>query len=413
MTIAESTSQPLVFDPYDYAFQDDPYPVYARLRTEAPLYYNEEYDLWAMSRHADISAAIRDDATTYSNAMGVSLDKSAWTPHASQTMSILAMDPPRQNRLRSLVSRGFTPRRVQDSGPRIQALTERYLHAALGDAGPGDAVEFDWIGQFAGKLPMDIISEMMGVPEEDRDEIRRLADLMVHREEGVYDVPAAGMESAITLMGYYGDMLAQRKRQPTDDLTSALLAAEIDGDKLLDEEIIGFLFLMVVAGNETTTKLLGNALFHLSANPSQLREVFESGDQLVGPWIEETLRHDTSSQMLARHLLRDVSLHGEVAPAGSKLLLLFGSANRDEEVFTRPDVYDVRRSQDELARIVSFGGGRHYCLGANLARLEARIALTELLRLVRTVEVDRDRAVRVRSTSVRGFAALPTRMVLR
>jgi cytochrome P450 len=260
---------------------------------------------------------------------------------------------------------------------------------------------------------MDIISEMMGVPEADRDEIRRLADLMVHREEGVYDVPAAGMDAAVTLMGYYSEMLAQRKRQPTDDLTSALLAAEIDGDKLRDEEIIGFLFLMVVAGNETTTKLLGNALFHLTAHPDQLADVFAGGEQLVGLWIEETLRFDTSSQMLARHLLQDFALHGQVAPAGSKMLLLFGSANRDEQVFTRPDVYDVHRSTEELGRILSFGGGRHYCLGANLARLEARIALTELVRLARSVEVDHDRAVRVHSTSVRGFAALPTRVVLR
>ena len=412
MTVA-ATSQPLVFDPYDYGFQDDPYPVYARLRAQAPLYYNAEYDLWALSRHADIAAAVRDDATTFSNAMGVSLDKSAWNPNAHQTMSILAMDPPRQARLRSLVSRGFTPRRVRELGPRIQALTERYLQRAIGDAGPGESVELDWIAAFAGKLPMDIISEMMGVPEADRDEIRRLADLMVHREEGVYDVPAAGMDAAVTLMGYYAEMLAQRKRQPTDDLTSALLAAEIDGDKLRDEEIIGFLFLMVVAGNETTTKLLGNALFHLTAHPDQLADVFAGGEQLVGPWIEETLRFDTSSQMLARHLRQDFALHGQVAPAGSKMLLLFGSANRDEEVFTRPDVYDVHRSTEELGRILSFGGGRHYCLGANLARLEARIALTELVRLARSVEVDHDHAVRVHSTSVRGFAALPTRMVLR
>lgn len=408
-----TASQPVVFDPYDYAFHDDPYPVYERLRAEAPLFYNERYDLWAMSRYADIAAAVRDDATTFSNAMGVALDKSAWTPDAHQTMSILAMDPPRQTRLRSLVSRGFTPRRVKELGPRIQALTEHHLQLALGDAGAGDSVEIDWIAEFAGKLPMDIISEMMGVPEADRDEIRRLADLMVHREEGVYDVPAAGMDAAGTLFTYYAEMLAQRKRRPTDDLTSALLAAEIDGDRLRDEEIIGFLFLMVVAGNETTTKLLGNAVYHLTADPGQLADVFGDGDRLVGPWIEETLRHDTSSQMLARHLKRDLALHGQVAPAGSKLLLLFGSANRDEAVFTRPSVYDVHRPQEELARILSFGGGRHYCLGANLARLEARIALTELVRVARSVEVDHDSCVRVHSTSVRGFASVPMKVVLR
>ncbi|WP_435747507.1 cytochrome P450 [Nocardioides sp. SYSU DS0663] len=414
-TYADPAAAPLVFDPYDYAFHDDPYPVYARLRAEAPLYHNPTHDFWALSRHADIAAAVRDD-DTYSNAMGVSLDKSAWSPHAHKVMSFLALDPPHQARLRSLVSRAFTPRRVRELEPRVQALTEHYLGRALEGAGPGDQVELDWIAAFAGKLPMDVISEMMGVPEPDRDEVRRLADLVVHREEGVYDVPQAGMEAAMTLVGYYADMLAHRRKQPTDDLTSALLAAEVDGDRLDDGEIIAFLFLMVVAGNETTTKLLGNALYHLTAHPAQLHDVLAAGpgeDGLVGPWIEETLRHDTSSQMVARHLKRDVVLHGTVAPAGSKLLLLLGSANRDESVFSHPAVYDIHRDKAELGQILSFGGGRHFCLGANLARLEARVALAQLVRVVDGLEVDHHAAVRVHSTNVRGFAALPTRVRLR
>jgi cytochrome P450 len=412
MSITEAAPQPVAFDPYDYSFHEDPYPVYARLRSEAPLYYNEDYDFWALSRHADVAAAVRDDGSTFSNAMGVSLDKSAWNPHAHRVMSFLAMDPPRQSRLRSLVSRGFTPARVRELEPRVRALTEHYFALAFGpaDGRAGGEVEVDWIRQFAGRLPMDVISEMMGVPVVDRDEIRRLADLVVHRDEGVYDVPAAGMEASLELVAYYADMLAQRRKQPTEDLTSALLAAEIDGDRLDDEEIIAFLFLMVVAGNETTTKLLGNALYHLTA---QLEEVFSSGGELVAPWIEETLRHDTSSQMVARHVKQDVALHGRVAPAGSKLLLLLGSANRDETVFTDPAVFDLHRNQKELGQILSFGGGRHFCLGANLARLEARVALTELVRVARRVEVDHARAVRVHSTSVRGFAALPTTVVMR
>jgi cytochrome P450 len=411
MTLAEQLSQPVAFDPYDYGFQDDPYPVYAQLRAQSPLHHNEQHDFWALSRHADIAKAVRDNGSTFSSAMGVSLDKSAWHPNAHRTMSFLAMDPPRQIRLRSLVSRGFTPRRVTELAPRIQQLTEQYFGPMLERA--ADGAEVDWITEFAGRLPMDVISEMMGVPEADRDEVRRLADLVVHREDGVYDVPPAGMDAAITLIGYYADMLAQRKRQPTEDLTSALLVAEIDGDRLDDDEIIAFLFLMVVAGNETTTKLLGNALFHLSARTDQLAEVFAAGDELVPQWIEETLRHDTSSQIFARHLKRDVEMHGTVAPAGSKLLLLVGSANHDESVFTDPEVFDLHRSKDELGQILSFGGGRHFCLGANLARLEARIALSELVRRVRSVEVDRERSKRVHSVSVRGFASLPTRMELR
>ncbi|MER6942344.1 cytochrome P450, partial [Nocardioides sp. NPDC000441] len=218
-----------------------------------------------------------------------------------------------------------------------------------------------------------------------------------------------GMTAALELIGYYAEMVAQRRKQPSDDLTSALVEAEVDGDRLLDHEVIAFLFLMVVAGNETTTKLLGNALFHLGAHPSQLAEVFAEPEDTapVGSWIEETLRHDTSSQMLARYVAEDVELHGQVVPAGSKLLVLLGSANRDERVFTAPDVFDIHRPSDELGRIMSFGVGRHFCLGANLARLEARVVLAELVRRTTGFEVHRERAVRVHSTSVRGFAELP------
>jgi len=403
MTVTDSA--PIAFDPYDYAFQDDPYPVYARLRERDPLHHDPRHDLWVLSRYADVQAALRAE-DTYSNRMGVSIDRSAWNPDAHKVMSFLALDPPDHVRIRSLVARAFTPRRVRELAPRIQELTDHYLDRALGDR------ELDWIEDFAGRLPMDVISEMMGVPEPDRDEVRRLANLLVHREEGVEDVPAAGIEAAGRLFGYYADMLAERRRRPTDDLTSALLAAQVDDDRLTDAEIIAFLFLMVVAGNETTTKLLGNAVFHLTRHPDQCAAVLDDGFP-VEPWIEETLRFDPSTQMLARHLLRDVELHGRVAPAGSRAVLLIGSANRDERVFTRPDDFDVRRDPDELARLLSFGGGRHFCLGANLARLEARIALGELVRRARRVDVDHDRAVRVHSVNVRGFASLPMRVTVR
>jgi cytochrome P450 len=399
----------IVFDPYDYAFQEDPYPVYRRCRDEDPLHHNAEHDFWVLTRHADVQHAVRTEGV-YSNAMGVSIDKSAWGPDAHKVMSFLGMDPPRQKRLRSLVSKGFTPRRVTELAPRIQQLTDHYLDQCL------DMGSFDWITDFAGRLPMDVISEMMGVPEADRVEVRRLADLVVHREPGVHDVPRAGMAASLDLVVYYADMVEQRKKQPTDDLTSALLAAELDGDKLTDEEIIAFLFLMVVAGNETTTKLLGHALFHLTRHPEQLERVFADPaqpDDLVVPWIEETLRYDTSSQMVARHLLEDVELHDTVAPAGSKLLLVIGSANRDDRVFSDPDRYDIFRDKDEVAQLLSFGGGRHFCLGANLARLEAQIALREVVGRVGTVEVDHDACRRVHSINVRGFASVPVTMGVR
>lgn len=397
---------PIVFDPYDYAFQEDPYPTYARLRAEDPLHHNVDDDFWVLTRHADIQEAVRTEGV-YSNAMGVSVDKAAWGPDAHKVMSFLGMDPPHQKRLRSLVSKGFTPRRVRELAPRIEEISAHYYDLAI------ERGSFDWIADYAGRVPMDVISEMMGVPEADRVEVRRLADLVVHREEGVRDVPQAGMEASLHLVGYYAEMLAERKRRPTEDLTSALLTAEIDGDRLTDEEIIAFLFLMVVAGNETTTKLLGNALFHLTRHPDQLEQVFDRPDELVGPWIEETLRYDTSSQILARHLLADVALHGRVAPKGSKLLIVLGSANRDERVFSRPDDYDVFRDKAEVAQLLSFGGGRHFCLGANLARLEAQLALRELVRRVARIEVDHDACQRVHSVSVRGFASMPVTVVPR
>ncbi len=395
-----------IFDPYDYDFHEDPYPVYARLRDEAPLYYNASDDFWALSRHADVHAAVKNDVT-FSNRMGVSVDASAWNADAHRVMSFLALDGKEQTRLRKLVSTGFTPRRVRELTPQIQALADHYLDALVATC--AETGEVDWIAELAGRLPMDVISEMMGVPTVDRDEVRRLADLVVHREDGVRDVPEAGMTAALKLIGYYAEMVAQRRRQPSEDLTSALIEAEVDGDRLLDHEVIAFLFLMVVAGNETTTKLLGNALFHLGAHSSQLAEVFADPEDTapVGSWIEETLRHDTSSQMLARCVAEDVELHGQIVPAGSKLLVLLGSANRDERVFTAPDVFDIHRPSDELGRIMSFGVGRHFCLGANLARLEARVVLAELVRRTSRFEVHADRAVRVHSTSVRGFAELP------
>ncbi|SNS38863.1 hypothetical protein SAMN05443665_1003187 [Actinomadura meyerae] len=390
------------YSPFDYAVHEDPYPVYARLREEAPLYRNDEIGFWALSRHADVAAAFRDHGT-FSSSHGVSVEPSAWGPNAHRTMSFLALDPPRHTRMRALVSKGFTPRRVKEMQDGIRALTLRHLEPAL------EKGEFDFVSDFAGLLPMDVISEMMGVPEADRAEVRRLADTVVHREEGLNDVPPAGMDAALTLVGYYQDMVAERRRKPAGDLTSALLDAEIDGDRLDDTEVIAFLFLMVVAGNETTTKLLANALYWGSRNPAQAAKPLADPAR-VDDWVEETLRYDTSSQMLARKVAKDVELHGRRVPAGDRVLLLVGSANRDPRAFPDADAYDLDRDTSQL---VSFGGGRHFCLGANLARLEARIALTELVGRVRSYEVDHANAERVHSVNVRGFASLPVRVEVR
>jgi cytochrome P450 len=308
--------------------------------------------------------------------------------------------------MRGLVSRGFTPRRVAELEPRIRELTRSCLDDALASG------SFDFVADLAARLPMDVISELMGVPEPDRAEVRRLSDLLVHREEGIEDVPPAGVEAAFELVGYYADMLAQRRARPTDDLTSALLAVEVDGDRLTDDEIIGFLFLMVVAGGETTTKLLGNAWYWAWRNPDERAKPLADPGR-VPVWVEETLRYDTSSQMLARTAAEDIELHGSLIPAGDWVVLLVGSANRDERVFDRPEEYDLERSGRELQQIASFGFGRHFCLGASLARLEARVALEELVARVADYDIDPDGIRRVHSVNVRGFAALPTTVVTR
>ena len=386
-----------VLDPYDYQFHEDPYPYYRRLRDEAPLYRNDDLNFWALTRHADVHAGFRN-STALSNKLGVSLDPISRTPEAYRTMSFLAMDDPAHLRLRSLVSKGFTPRRIRELEGRVLQLTREHLDTAL------DSESFDYITEFAGKLPMDVISELVGVPPEDRQRLRVLADTVMHREDGVTDVPQAALVAAMELLTYYADMVRQRRRNPTDDLTGALLEAEIDGDRLADDEIMAFLFLMVVAGNETTTKLLGNAMYWAGVNPDQLNGVLDDHSR-VPLWVEETLRYDTSSQILARVVAEEIEFHGTTLQPGDTLLLMPGSAHRDERVFTDPDEFRIGR--DIGSKLLSFGSGAHFCLGAHLARMEARVALTELLTRIRGYEVDTAGAVRVHSSSVRGFAHLP------
>jgi cytochrome P450 len=397
------SADPLVYDPYAYEIHEDPYPTYTRLRDEAPVYRNDERGFWALSRHADVMAAFRD-SERFSNAEGVSIDPAASGPHAHRTMSFLAMDPPQHGRMRGLVSRAFTPRRVAEMEDGIRALTVRHLEPAL------ETGRFDFVTDLVGKVPMDVISEMLDVPEADRTELRRLSDLLVHREEGVTDVPPSGVEAALSLVVYYADLIADRRAHPGSDLVSALCAAEVDGDRLTDDEITSFLFLMVVAGNETTTKLLAHAWYWGWRNPDQLAKAF-ADEHRIADWVEETLRYDTSSQLLARVTTCDVELHGITIPARDRVVLLAGSANRDPRAFADPDVFDLDANRD--AGIASFGVGRHFCMGASLARLETRVVLEELVRRIRGYEIDESGASRVHSVNVRGFATLPTTVDVR
>jgi hypothetical protein len=385
---------PLVYSPFAYEIHEDPYPTYARLRREAPVYHNPELDFWALSRFGDVHAAMQD-WETYSSSAGVSLEPGS----TARPPMIIMMDPPRQAKLRKLVSKAFTPRRIATMEPQIRALTRKHLDPLL----PRGA--FDFVEDFSAKLPMDVISAMMGVAEADQDTLRGWADALLHREEGKSEIPKAGLEGSSNLVRYFAEDLARRRKRPGDDLISALIEAEIEGERLTDGEIIGFCFLLVIAGNETTTKMLANALVLLDRHPDQ-RAWLVAHPERIPDAVEEVLRFDNSSQMLARLLMRDVTLHGRTMPAGKKVLLLIGSANRDEEVFDRADVFDVRRPPKAS---LAFGYGIHVCLGASLARLEGRVALEEVLPRIPEYVVDDAGLVRVHSANVRGYAHVPIR----
>ncbi|HIF92443.1 MAG TPA: cytochrome P450 [Myxococcales bacterium] len=389
------------FSPYAYEVHEDPYPLYARLRAEAPVYRNEELDFWALARHADVLAAFKD-TKRFSNRFGVSIDPSSYGPRARLGTSFLAMDPPDHTRMRALVSRSFTPRRVAEMESRIREIAVWRLDRLVG------AGSFDAVAEFAGKLPMDVISEMLGVPENDRSELRTWADLLVHREEGVMDVPPEGAEAFGKLIGYFRELISDRRKSPGRDLLSSLLELERapNEDYLSESELLSICNLMIVAGNETTTKLIANALYWLGQNPAQ-RERVASGRVGMPQWVEETLRYDNSTQMLLRTLSEDSTIAGQLIPKDARILLLVGSANRDERVFERPDEYDLGR---DCSRMLSFGQGTHFCLGAALARLEGAVSLEEWWRRFPDFQVDTSGIARVHSVNVRGFASLPVRV---
>ena len=401
--------QQIPFDPYAYDFHEDPYPTYARLRDHAPVYYNSDLDFWAFAGHDDVRNAFRD-SVNLSNAWGVSMDPSSYGPDAHKSMSFLAMDDPKHMRIRKLVSKGFTPRRVNDLAGRITALTHHHWSSCL------DKGEFDYVADFAGLLPMDVVSEMLGVPESDRAYLRKQSDLLLHREEGVLDIPEAAVYAYLELHKYYSALIGERRSNLGDDLVSALITAEIDDDEtgekttLTEDEIVGFMVLMVVAGNETTTKLLANALYWGWRNPDELAKVL-ADPEAVPQWTEETLRYDNSTQMVLRRVAGDVTYGEHVIPEGQRVLLLVGSANRDENVFDDASSYRIGRDCSQA--LMSFGMGAHFCLGAHLARLEANIGLAEVVRSIRSVDINIANAERVHSVNVRGFASLPVKVTVR
>ena len=380
------------FNPYSYEFHDDPFTVYRQLRDEAPAYYNEELNFWALSRYDDVLAALHDPER-YCSKYGITIEDGNPLP------MMLTTDPPDHTGLRRLVSRAFTPRRIADLEPNIRKLSTEYLDALDGRA------EADLIQDYAALLPMDVISTLLGVPAGDQTQLRRWSDALLHREEGDANVTPEGVQAAIQLIQYFTAFVADKRANPRgDDLAEALNAAEIDGDRLGDEQIVGFLFLLIIAGNETTTKLLGNCLLALQRYPSERTKVQADLGKIPAA-VEEILRYEGSTQAMARTLTTDVELHGETMRSGTKVLLLLGSGNRDERVWDRPDVYDIDRAWP--THHLAFGHGIHVCLGAALARLEMRVSLEEFLTRYPSYEIDESGLVRVHSGNVRGYARAP------
>jgi cytochrome P450 len=382
------------YDPFDYKIHEDPYPVYAWMREHAPLYRNEKRDFWALSRHADLVAALKNPAR-FSNRNGISLEPDLWGPHAVNTSFFLAMDPPEHGAHRSLVSGAFSARRVAALEPRIRELARIRLEPLR------DKPRFDFAADYAAALPNDVVCEMLGVPADDWDQIRADTDQLNQRQNGSEDRGRSSVTAALRLADYFMALVADLRRHPSDDLTSGLIEAEVSGGKLTDTQIVAFLFLMISAGNESTGKTIGNAWYHGWLHP----EVQRMGlNGRAADWANETLRYDSASQMTSRTLTEDTVIHGTELAAGSRIVILPASGNRDERVFPSPDRYGL---DHDTSKLISFGRGPHHCIGAALARLEMWIALEEIGALMSGYEIDIANARRVHSPHQRGFASLP------
>jgi cytochrome P450 len=388
----------LYWDPIDPALRDDPYPLWKRLRDEAPAYYNDRYDFWTFSRFADIEKAHRD-TVTYSNAHTTTLEM--MTPEPVETGIILWLDPPKHTVLRKLVSRAFTVRRVSGLEDRIRSTAGGLLDAQVG------AGRFDYVQAFAAILPPTVISSLLGVPEADQERMRHVIDDMFYLEEGVGMMNEISNNARRELNDYLLLQLNERRKKPRDDMLTDLVEAEIDEDgqtrRLTDNELMDFGTVLFTAGTETVARHLGWVVDVLESNPDQRAEI-ANDFSLVPNAIEEILRLEPPSPINARWLTKETELHGHTIPKDSKIVLLTGSAGRDERKYANPDRLDIHRQIDLH---LSFGHGIHFCLGAALARMEGRIGLEETLKRWPEWTVDRENSALLYTSTVRGYLNLP------
>ncbi len=396
----------LYYDPYDYTIDADPYPVWKRLRDEAPLYHNEKLGFYALSRYDDVLEGLLDQ-DTFVSGHGITLEMIGDEPIGIPMM--IMMDPPDHTTLRKLVNRAFTPRRIAALEPRIREICRDLLDPLEG------AGEFDYVVDYAGMIPPTVILALVGFPPGFATEFRKTVDQSMHYEAGAdvsgsplrrRDVDAVS-EVGSGIFALLPELMEQRRRDPQDDLISALVHSELVEDgrtrTLTDAEIFGFVQLLATAGSETVVRLLGFAGVELARHPDQ-RELLVADPLLIENAIEETLRYEAPSPIQGRWVAQDIELHGKIVPRGSKMALLNGSADRDERHFPDPDRFDVQRHVD---RHLAFGYGTHFCIGSALARLEARVAIEETLNRFPRWEVDESRIQRIHTTTVRGYTNVP------
>jgi cytochrome P450 len=394
---------PVVFDPFSDEYFNDPSDVYRRLRDEAPVYFNETYGFYALSRFDDVVAAHKDWAA-FSSAHGVDLSMLTKADPAMirSLRSIIMMDPPEHDRLRALVSRVFTPRAMQTMEPMIREVIVGYVEQLA------DRDTFDAVADFSAPFPVEIISRMLGVPEGERQQIRHWLDLTLHREPGSMEPTAEGMKAMGEAGAYYFHLVAEKRRNPQDDMLTRLTQVEVDrGDgemtQLDDVEIAGFVSLLGGAGAETVTKLVGNAVVLFARHPDQWRKVLDEPGKIPKA-VEEILRILPPSQYQGRFSVEERTFEGGTIPPGFPVLLITGAATRDPRQFDRPDEFDIDRP---LSVAIGLGHGVHACLGAALARMESRIAIEELAKRWPSFDIDEAGLQRVQMSNVAGYSNVP------
>ena len=394
-----STESDVYYDPFDYVIDSDPYPVWRRLRNDRPLYYNERYDFYAVSRFADVERGLID-WRTYSSAKGSVLEviKSGMEIPPG---SIIFEDPPGHDMHRGLLSRVFTPRKMNLIEPKVREFCAQSLDPLVGTG------SFDFITDLGAQMPMRTIGMLLGIPEQDQEALRDIIDDSLRLDDGETMQDMSAFEANAQASGFE-EYIEWRAKHPSDDLMTELLQAEFEDEtgttrRLIRPEVLGVVNLLAAAGNETTTRLIGWTGKVLAEHPDQLRMLAQDRS-LVPNAIEELLRFESPSPVQARYVTQDVDHDGQVVPAGSAILLLNGSGNRDDRKFPDGDRFDITRKIDHH---IAFGYGLHFCLGAALARMEGRVALDEVLQRFPSWEVDWDGATQARTSTVRGWERLP------